>query len=181
MGVTQPIVCCQISSVLSLISLSKTHAYGMFWGKMYVDWSWSSLHFSISQTYSWISATATPSGAYLCWALGDIICNFTPILPCFQHWGDEAWPLFFSRKQIKWRPKKKVFAEKSPPHPTGFRHPRPRHALRRVARNLQWGECCFGGLEEEPAAVRGWGSGGKQCSKILHFFFKIRNLILELF
>ena len=27
------------------------------------------------------------SGADLCWALGEIICNFTPILPYFQHWG----------------------------------------------------------------------------------------------
>ena len=26
-------------------------------------------------------------GANLCWALGGIICNFTPILPYFQHWG----------------------------------------------------------------------------------------------
>ena len=31
--------------------------------------------------------TAPPSGAKLCWALGVIICNFTPILPYFQHWG----------------------------------------------------------------------------------------------
>ena len=29
----------------------------------------------------------TISGADLCWALGGIICNFTPILPYFQHWG----------------------------------------------------------------------------------------------
>ena len=29
---------------------------------------------------------------------GGIICNFTPILPYFQHWGDEARPRFFSRK-----------------------------------------------------------------------------------
>ena len=27
------------------------------------------------------------SGADLCWASGGIICNFTPILPYFQHWG----------------------------------------------------------------------------------------------
>ena len=27
------------------------------------------------------------SGANLCLALGGIICNFTPILPYFQHWG----------------------------------------------------------------------------------------------
>ena len=51
------------------------------------------------------------SGADLCWALGGIICNFIPILPHFQHWGDEARPLLFSRKQIKWRPKKKGFTE----------------------------------------------------------------------
>ena len=38
---------------------------------------------------------------------GEIICNFTPILPHFQHWGDEARQLFFSRKQIKQKPKKR--------------------------------------------------------------------------
>ena len=43
----------------------------------------------------------------ICWALGGIICNFTPILPCFQHWGDEPRPRFFSGEQIKRRPKKK--------------------------------------------------------------------------
>ena len=33
--------------------------------------------------------TCTPtSGADLCWALGGIICNFTPILPYFQHWRE---------------------------------------------------------------------------------------------
>ena len=38
---------------------------------------------------------------------GGRICNFTPILPYFQHWGDEPWPRFFPGEQIKWRPKKK--------------------------------------------------------------------------
>ena len=47
------------------------------------------------------------TGADLCWALGEIICNFTPNLPCFQHWGNEARPLFLSREQTNWRPKKK--------------------------------------------------------------------------
>ena len=32
---------------------------------------------------------------------GGIICNFTPILPYFQHWGDAVRPLLFSREQIK--------------------------------------------------------------------------------
>ena len=45
-------------------------------------------------------------GADLCWALGGIICNFIPILPYFQHWGDEPRPRFCSGEQIKWRPKK---------------------------------------------------------------------------
>ena len=49
-------------------------------------------------------------GADLCWALGGIICNFTLILPYFQHWGDEPRPRFFSVEEIKWR-KKKVFAQ----------------------------------------------------------------------
>ena len=39
---------------------------------------------------------------------GGIICNFTPILPYFQHWGDAVRPLLFSREQIKWRPKKSL-------------------------------------------------------------------------
>ena len=30
-----------------------------------------------------------------------IICNFTPILPYFQHWGDEPRQQSFSGKQIK--------------------------------------------------------------------------------
>ena len=47
------------------------------------------------------------SGANLCWALGGIICNFTPILPYFQHWGDEPRPRLFSGEQIEWRPKKR--------------------------------------------------------------------------
>ena len=40
------------------------------------------------------------SGADLCWALGGIICNFTPILPYFQHWGDEPRPRFCSGVEI---------------------------------------------------------------------------------
>ena len=69
-------------------------------------------------------------GANLCWALGRIICNFTPILSYFQHWG--GWTLttiffrwanqvktkkrcspkiehFFPRIQVK--TKKKVFTK----------------------------------------------------------------------
>ena len=51
---------------------------------------------------SWVSR-----GANLRWALGGITCNFTPILPYFQLWGDEPWPRFLSGEQIKWRPKKR--------------------------------------------------------------------------
>ena len=40
-----------------------------------------------------------------------IIRNFTPILPYFQHWGDEPRPRVCSGEQIKWRPKKKVFTK----------------------------------------------------------------------
>ena len=59
-------------------------------------------------------SSSTNSGANLCWALGGggIICNFTPILPYFQHWGDEPRQRLFSGEQIKRRPKinkKKVF------------------------------------------------------------------------
>ena len=42
---------------------------------------------------------------------GEIICNFAPILPYLQHWGDEPRPRFFSGEQIKWRAKKKVFTK----------------------------------------------------------------------
>ena len=45
-------------------------------------------------------------GADLCWALRGTICNFIPILPYFQHWGDEPPPRFCLGEQIKWRPKK---------------------------------------------------------------------------
>ena len=40
-------------------------------------------------------------------SIGGVICNITPILPYFQHWGNEPRPRFFSGKQIKWRAKKK--------------------------------------------------------------------------
>ena len=40
-------------------------------------------------------------------SIGGIICNFTPIFPYFQHWGDEPRPPFSSGKQIKRRPKKR--------------------------------------------------------------------------
>ena len=45
-------------------------------------------------------------GADLCWALGGIICNFTPILPYFQHWRDVPGPRFCSGEQIKRKIKK---------------------------------------------------------------------------
>ena len=38
--------------------------------------------------------------------IGGIICNFTPILPYFQHWGDEPRPQFCSGSEIQRRPKK---------------------------------------------------------------------------
>ena len=41
---------------------------------------------------------------------GGIICNFTPILPYFQHWGDEARQLFFFHVNQE-KTKKKVFTE----------------------------------------------------------------------
>ena len=34
-------------------------------------------------------------------SIGGIICNFTPILPYFQHWGDGPRPKLFSGEQIK--------------------------------------------------------------------------------
>ena len=37
------------------------------------------------------------SGADLCWALGGIICNFTPILPYFQLWGGWTWTTILLR------------------------------------------------------------------------------------
>ena len=44
-------------------------------------------------------------------SIGGIICDFTPILPYFQDWGDEPRPRLFSGDQIKWRSKKKVFSK----------------------------------------------------------------------
>ena len=42
-------------------------------------------------------------GADLCWALWEIICNFTPILPYFQHWGGWTSTTIFVRwaNQVK--------------------------------------------------------------------------------
>ena len=45
-------------------------------------------------------------------SIGGIIHNFSPILPHFQHWGDEPWPRSFSGEQIKWKPKKKDHHQK---------------------------------------------------------------------
>ena len=44
-------------------------------------------------------------------SIGGIICHFTPILPYFQHWGDEPRPRFFSGKQMKRRAKKRSSPE----------------------------------------------------------------------
>ena len=62
---------------------------------------WSSVGFQLFFGQQSILAC----GANLCWPLGGIICNFTPILPYFWHWGDETRPRFFSGEQIKWRPR----------------------------------------------------------------------------
>ena len=45
-------------------------------------------------------------------SIGGIICNFTPILPYFQRWGDEPRPRFFSGEHIKWRPKREGLHQK---------------------------------------------------------------------
>ena len=49
----------------------------------------------------------TTRGADFCWALGGIVCNFKPILPYFQRWGDEPRSRSFFGKQSKWRQKKR--------------------------------------------------------------------------
>ena len=36
-----------------------------------------------------------------------IICNFTPVLPYFQHWGEEARPRFFHVSKLSEDQKKK--------------------------------------------------------------------------
>ena len=38
---------------------------------------------------------------------GEMICNFTPILPYFQHWGDEPRPRFFQVSKLSEEQKKK--------------------------------------------------------------------------
>ena len=51
------------------------------------------LYSNVSQPKVWGWSPQPPvamgRGADLCWALGGIICNLTPILPYFQHW--EGW------------------------------------------------------------------------------------------
>ena len=64
-------------------------------------------NFFASRAYITTLLTLIGRGADLCWALGGIISNFTPILPYFQHWGDEPRPRFCSGEQIKWRSKKR--------------------------------------------------------------------------
>ena len=66
----------------------------------------------VQHSFPWrIVTEPASSGANLCWALGGMICNFTPIFPYFQHWGDEPRPRLFSGELIKWRPKKKSSPE----------------------------------------------------------------------
>ena len=43
--------------------------------------------FFFKLSHSFFMSSNWTRGANLCWALGGIICNFTPILPYFQHWG----------------------------------------------------------------------------------------------
>ena len=45
--------------------------------------------------------------------MGGIISNFTPILPYFQHWGDEPRPRFFQISKLSedQKRKKKVFTK----------------------------------------------------------------------
>ena len=50
---------------------------------------------TISEHYQTKRKCVKTSGADLCKALGGIICNFTPILLYFKHWGVEARALFF--------------------------------------------------------------------------------------
>ena len=43
---------------------------------------------------------------------GGIICHFTPILPYFQHWGDEPQPqFFFQGSKLSEEQKEKVFTK----------------------------------------------------------------------
>ena len=59
----------------------------------------------------WQCGRCPTSGANLCWALGGIICNFTPILPYFQHWGNKPRPRLFFRVSKLSEDQKKVIYE----------------------------------------------------------------------
>ena len=78
-------------------------------------------------------------GADLCWALGGIICNFTLILPYFQHWGDKPRTRFFSGEQIKRRPKEKK--RSSPKMEDFFPEFKWRPALRCTPESNYWRGC----------------------------------------
>ena len=70
-------------------------------------------------------------------SIGGIICNFTPILLYFQHWGFEPRPILFSGKQIKRRPKeKKVFTRNGTLFFPQFKY---RPALRCTPESNHWG------------------------------------------
>ena len=69
MCVTQLIVCCQVSGVLSLFSLSKNYAYVMLWGEMHVELKLIFITFSISQLCSFTSTqrSAVACGSWIFW------------------------------------------------------------------------------------------------------------------
>ena len=72
------LVCSVVASVLHFAFLA-----GFCWMAVYGH----QLYQSFWKKVTFIKIMRATSGADLCWALGGIICNFTPILPYFQHWG----------------------------------------------------------------------------------------------
>ena len=71
------LVCSVVASVLHFAFLA-----GFCWMAVYGH----QLYQSFWKKVTFIKIMRATSGADLCWALGGIICNFTPILPYFQHW-----------------------------------------------------------------------------------------------
>ena len=116
----------------NLVQIYNFNSFACFWPKSYQRRSLGKSHqngdylktnnakelssYRIRTCNLWIIKPATfglpiTSGADLYWALGEIICNFTPILPHFQHWGGgEARSLFFHVSKSS-ENKKKIFTK----------------------------------------------------------------------
>ena len=124
-----------------------------------VGWSDEKVPVSINKSHQFRPNMVPNCGRQRCkflLSIAVIICNFTPILPNFQHWGDLDQDFFLVNKlsedQIKrstpemehffpeyrWRPKKKVFTRNGTLFFPEFNY---RPALRCTSESNYWRGC----------------------------------------